>query len=89
MWIFVTSIVVMFGFRGKMISRLSVIYGLWVHPSLQSRRNFGERMLIILLTKITAAIFDFNGSGRLGREQNFYQGGGRRSIIRRGVGVGG
>ena len=35
-----------------------------------------------------AAIFDFNGSGRLGREINLYQGGGRRSKIRRWVGVG-
>ena len=35
-----------------------------------------------------AAIFDFNGSGRLGKGINLYQGGGRRSKIRRGVGVG-
>ena len=35
-----------------------------------------------------ATIFDFNGSGRLGRERNFHQGGGRRSIIGRGVGEG-
>ena len=35
-----------------------------------------------------AAIFDFNGSGRLGRGRgiNLYQGGGRRSKIRKGVG---
>ena len=33
-----------------------------------------------------AAIFDFNGRGRLGREWNLYQGGGRRSRIRRGLG---
>ena len=32
--------------------------------------------------------FDFNGSGRLERERNLYQGGGRWSKIRRGVGVG-
>ena len=32
--------------------------------SLQSRRNFDERVLSIFLTKIMAAIFDFNGSGR-------------------------
>ena len=42
----------------------------------------------IPLRKIMAAIFDFNGSGRLGREINLYQGGGRRSKIRRWVGVG-
>ena len=35
-----------------------------------------------------AAIFDFNGNGRLGRERNLYQGGCRRSKVRRGVGVG-
>lgn len=36
-----------------------------------------------------AAIFDFNGNGKLGRKRNLYQGGGRRSNMRRGVGVGG
>ena len=56
--------------------------------SLQSRRHFGERVLIIFLMKIMAALFDFNDSGRLGRERNFYQGGGQRSIIRRGMWVG-
>ena len=35
-----------------------------------------------------AAIFDFNGSGRLWEKKNLHQGGGRRSKIRRGVGVG-
>ena len=38
------------------------------------------------ITNIMAAIFDFNGSGRLGRGINLYQGGGRRSKIRRGGG---
>ena len=42
--------------------------------SLQTRRNFGERVLSIFLTKIMATIFDFNGSGRLGRERSLYQG---------------
>ena len=41
------------------------------------------------LNEIMAAILDFNGSGRLGRERNFYQEGGRRSNMRRGVGLGG
>ena len=54
----------------------------------QSRRNFGERVLGIFLTKIMATTLDFNGSRTLGRERNLYQGGGRRSKIRRGVGVG-
>ena len=45
----------------------------------QSRRNFGEQVLNTFFTKTMAAIFDFNGSGRLGRERNLYQGGGRRS----------
>ena len=58
----------------------------WV--SLQSRRNFGERVLSIFLTKIMAAIFDFNGSGRLGREKNLYQEGGWLSKIRGGVEMG-
>ena len=40
----------------------------------KSRRNFGERMLTNFITNIMAAIFDFNGSGRLGREINLYQG---------------
>ena len=56
--------------------------------SLQSRRNFGERLLSISLTKIMAAIFDFNGSWRPARERNWCQRGGRRSKIRRGLGVG-
>ena len=43
---------------------------------------------VFFLREIKAAIFDFNGSGKLGRKINFYQGGGRRSIIMRGVGVG-
>ena len=55
---------------------------------LQSRRNIGERVPNIFLTKIMAAIFDFNGSGRLTRERNLYQGSGRRSKVRRGVGMG-
>ena len=42
--------------------------------SLQTRRNFGERVLSIFLTKIMATIFDFKGSGRLGRERSLYQG---------------
>ena len=49
--------------------------------SLQSRRHFGERVLIIFLMKIMAALFDFNDSGRLGRERNLYQGGGQRSMV--------
>ena len=56
--------------------------------SLQSSRNFDERVLSIFLTKIMATIFDFNGSGRLVRERNLYQGDSRQSKIRRGVGVG-
>ena len=35
-----------------------------------------------------AAIFEINGSGRLWKERNLYQGDGRRSKIRRGEGVG-
>ena len=46
--------------------------------SLQMRRNFGERELSVFLAKILAAIFDFNGSGKLGRETNLYQGGKRQ-----------
>ena len=53
--------------------------------SLLSRRNFGERVLSNFITKIMAAIFNFNDSGRLGREINLYQGGVRRSKVRRGV----
>ena len=48
----------------------------------QSRRNFGERLISIFLTKIIAAIFSFNGSGRLGRKKNLYQEGGRRREVR-------
>ena len=39
--------------------------------SLQNRRNFGERVLSNFITNIIAAIFDFNGSGRLGRGNKF------------------
>ena len=35
--------------------------------SLQSRRNLGWRVLNNFITNIMVAIFDFNGSGRLGR----------------------
>ena len=42
--------------------------------SLKSTRNFGERVLSIFLAKIMAATSDFNGSGRLGRRRNLYQG---------------
>ena len=37
---------------------------------------FGERVLSNFITNIMAAIFDFDGSGRPGREINLYQGGG-------------
>ena len=55
--------------------------GLPIYDSLQSWRNFGQQVFSIFLVKIMAAIFDFNGSGRLGREL-----GERWSKIRRGVG---
>lgn len=45
-------------------------------------------MLSIFTVKTIAAVFDFYNSGKLGRERNLYQGGCRRSKIRRGVGVG-
>ena len=54
--------------------------------SLQSRRNFGKRVLSYFIKSIMAAIFDFNGSRRLGREINLYQGGSQWLKIRRGVG---
>ena len=56
-------------------------------PSLQGRRSFGERVLNNFITNIMAVVFDFNNSGRLGREINLYQGGGWRSKIRRGMGM--
>lgn len=36
--------------------------------SLQDRCNFGEPELSIFVVKITAAVFDFNSSGRLGEK---------------------
>lgn len=39
--------------------------------SLQDRCNFGEPELSIFVVKITAAVFDFNSSGRLG-EKTFW-----------------
>ena len=54
--------------------------------NLQTRRNFGERVLSIFLATIMVAIFDYNSSSRLGRVINLYHGGERRSTIRRGVG---
>ena len=42
---------------------------------------------MFFFVEIMAVIFDFNGSRRLGRERNLYQGGEHWSIIRRGVGV--
>ena len=56
--------------------------------SLQSRRNFGERVLSNFITKIIAAIFSSNDSERLGREINLYQGGDPRSKMKRAGGVG-
>ena len=55
--------------------------------SLKGRHNFGERVLSIFLTKIMAAIFDFNGNGRLGEKDIYTTVCGRRSKLRRGVGL--
>ena len=43
--------------------------------SLQSRRDFGQRAPSIFVAKIMAVVVDVSGSGRLGRERNWYQGG--------------
>ena len=48
-----------------------------------------SKCAVFFLAKITAAICYLNESGRLGRERILYQGGGRQSEIKRGVGVGG
>ena len=49
----------------------------------------GERVLSIFVAIIMAAIFDFNGSQRLGREKSdLYQGVSRRSKIKGEVGMG-
>ena len=40
-------------------------------------------MLSISSAKIIPAIFDFNGSGRLGRERKLHQGGVQQSKLRR------
>ena len=58
-----------------------------IHSSQQSRHNFGEQVCSVFFVEIMAVIFDFNGSRRLGRERNLYQGGEQWSIIRRWVGV--
>ena len=39
-----------------------------------NRRNFGQRVLSIVLVKIIPVIFDFEGEGRLGSERNCSQG---------------
>ena len=57
--------------------------------SLQSSRNFGERVLSIFLVKIKAAIFVFlqqRKAKTIRRDRNLYQGGGRRPKGRRGRG---
>ena len=72
-------------FGGKLFSTQIWIFCCF---SLQRKRNFGERVLSKFILNTMAAIFNFNGSGRLGRGINLYQEGGRRSKIRRGVGVG-
>ena len=51
--------------------------------NINSRRNFGERVLSVFWTRIMGAIFE-----GWGRERNLYLGNGRRSKIRSGVGVG-
>ena len=48
--------------------RCKISYGLFV-DSLQSGRNFGERVLGIFSATTMATIFDFNGSDRLRREK--------------------
>ena len=48
--------------------RCKISYGLFV-DSLQSGRNFGERVLGIFSATIMAIIFDFNSSDRLRREK--------------------
>ena len=48
--------------------------------SLQSRRNFVERMLSIFQTKILTAIFDFSGSGRESGKRKKYVPKGRSSV---------
>ena len=45
-------------------------------------------MLSISSAKIIPAIFEFNGSGRLGRERKLHQGGVQQSKLRRGMGRG-
>ena len=59
------------------------MYGVFLHGSpfmcvvsLQNRRDFGRRMVSILLVKVIAAISEFFSSGGLWREGNIYQGGG-------------
>ena len=46
-------------------------------------------MLCNFLTKIVVPIFDFNGSGRLGRERNLYPGGGGLMVKNKERGGGG
>ena len=68
---------------------MTVLFGVFHRcNSPQSRCNFGVRVFSNFLAKIMAAIFDFNGSGRLGRGINLNQGGSWRSKINRGVGLG-
>ena len=59
----------------------------WV-TSMQSKRIFSERLLGILVGKITAAIFDFYSSRRLGRKRHFVPKGVGDVQKRRGKGVG-
>ena len=64
-------------------------YKFWFSDSLQSRCKFGRWVLSIFLEKTMAAIFNFNGSARLGKDRNLCQRGEQWSKIRRGVGWGG
>ena len=56
--------------------------------SLQCRGIFGMRTLSTSSRNVWAAILDSQSRGRLGRDINFYQGGGRQAKGKRGEGEG-
>ena len=66
-------------FKNNTLDKIIILTQKFSHASAQfsrlwSRRNFCQRVPSNLITNIMAAIFDFNGSGRLGRVEIYTEG---------------
>ena len=76
---FVSGIPTMTQFKNNTLDKIIILTQKFSHASAQfsrlwSKRNFCQRVPSNLITNIMAAIFDFNGSGRLGRVKIYTEG---------------